>query len=150
MEAARVALREAYRRKLEAKKIAEREKAAAEEAQRKKQESDPDSEPPMALNNQPSSVEPVVVTDAEIEVPIELDLYVIFCKGNVYQSCGDDELSLLQYLDGWRRAALKRLGEWEMIFLNSCALLAYYNLRYELAAVCFAAVAAYREKVLCC
>jgi hypothetical protein len=91
--------------------------------------------------------------DEEPEAPerklifVDLDLYITLCKGNVYQSCGDDEQSLLHYLEGLTAAQHVRDKDWEIICLNSIGMLAYYNLRYDVAALCFHAVVAYRSEV---
>ena len=29
----------------------------------------------------------------------DLHLYIVLCKGNVYQSCGDDEQAMLHYME---------------------------------------------------
>lgn len=89
---------------------------------------------------------PPVTDTAPAEIPFDLELYVTLCKGNVYQSCGDDEQSLLHYLDGWERASSKGEKDWEIVCLNSIGMLAYYSLRYDVALLCFAAVAAYRTQ----
>lgn len=78
------------------------------------------------------------------DIPLDLDLYIALCKGNVYQSCGDDEQSLLHYLDGLDRAQSQGDKDWEIVCLNSVGMLAYYSLRYDVALLCFAAVTAYR------
>lgn len=83
----------------------------------------------------------------EPQIPLDLDLYIILCKGNVYQSCGDDEQSLLHYLDGWTVATNKGDKDWEIVCLNSIGMLAYYSLRYDVALLCFSAVALYRAEV---
>ena len=86
----------------------------------------------------------------------DLDMYIIVCKGNVYQSCGDDEQALLMYMEGWAKAIIKASNdpsvngisskEWEMVCVNSIGMLAYYNVRYEVAALCFHSVANFREQ----
>ena len=93
--------------------------------------------------------EPAAEADVspEPQIPLDLDLYIILCKGNVYQSCGDDEQSLLHYLDGWMVATNKGDKDWEIVCLNSIGMLAYYSLRYDVALLCFAAVAQYRAEV---
>ena len=91
--------------------------------------------------------------DEEPEAPerklifVDLDLYITLCKGNVYQSCGDDEQSLLSYLEAWAKAKQRGDKDWEIIAVNSIGMLAYYNLRYDVALLCFHTVTAYREKV---
>lgn len=87
-----------------------------------------------------------VLDIAPAEIPLDLEMYVTLCKGNVYQSCGDDEQSLLHYLDGLERASSKGEKDWEIVCLNSIGMLAYYSLRYDVALLCFAAVAAYRTQ----
>lgn len=77
----------------------------------------------------------------------DLDMYITLCKGNVYQSCGDDEQSLLHYLDGWSAAQQQRDRDWEVICINAIGMLAYYNLRYDVAVLCFHAVVNYRAEV---
>lgn len=91
--------------------------------------------------------------DDEPEVPerkllfFDLDMYITLCKGNVYQSCGDDEQSLLHFMDGWSQAAHAKDRDWEIICLNSIGMLAYYNLRYDVSILCFHAVVNYRMEV---
>mgnify|MGYP005991056343 CR=1 FL=1 len=88
--------------------------------------------------------------EEDVEAPerkllfIDLEMYITLCKGNVYQSCGDDEQSLLHYLEGWAAAAQAKDKDWEIICLNSIGMLAYYNLRYDVAILCFHAVVNYR------
>jgi tetratricopeptide (TPR) repeat protein len=89
----------------------------------------------------------IEVLDSEISLPIDVTFYILACKGNVYQSCGDDEQSLLQYLAAWEIAATGQYPDWEMLFVNSIGLLAYYNLHFELALKCFLKVGKYRERV---
>jgi hypothetical protein len=84
-------------------------------------------------------------TPAPSGIPLDLELYIMLCKGNVYQSCGDDEQSLLHYMDGWAKAASQGDNDWEIVCLNSIGMLAYYSLRYDVALLCFAAVALYRS-----
>ena len=79
------------------------------------------------------------------QIPLDLELYITLCKGNVYQSCGDDEQSLLHYMDGWAKASARGDRDWEIVCLNSIGMLAYYSLRYDVALLCFAAVAEYRS-----
>ena len=86
------------------------------------------------------------VKDFEISLPVESKLYIIACKGNVYQSCGDDEQSLLQYMTGWNEASAVREKDWEAVFINSIGLLAFYNLHYELAWKCFSLVTSFRSR----
>lgn len=77
----------------------------------------------------------------------DLDMYITVCKGNVYQSCGDDEQSLLHYMEGWTAAKKYEDRDWEIICLNSIGMLAYYNLRYDVALLCFHGVVRYRQEV---
>lgn len=78
---------------------------------------------------------------------IDLEMYITLCKGNVYQSCGDDEQSLLNYMDGWAIAKNNCDNDWEIICLNSIGMLAYYNLRYDVSILCFHAVVNFRQSV---
>lgn len=78
---------------------------------------------------------------------LDLRLYLIICKGNVYQSCGDDEQSLVQYLEGFHLAHSFHDYDWEIICLNSIGVLAFFNLRYDVAILCFYLVYEYRERV---
>ena len=80
-------------------------------------------------------------------LPIDFAAYILVCKGNVYQSAGDDENSVLQYFECWARAVADKHGEWEIICINSIGMLAYYNLKYEISLKCFRKVVDYREKV---
>jgi len=77
---------------------------------------------------------------------MDLEMYITLCKGNVYQSCGDDEQSLLQYMDGWGLAEKYEDKDWQIICVNSIGMLAYYNLRYDVAILCFSAVVSYRSQ----
>jgi len=85
------------------------------------------------------------VNENDVVLPAESKFYIMACKGNVYQSCGDDEQSLLQYMNGWEIANTEFHGDWEILFVNSIGLLAYYNLQYELALKCFTKVGRFRE-----
>lgn len=82
-----------------------------------------------------------------VEMDLDLDMYITLCKGNVYQSCGDDEQALLSYMEGLAKSKVKKDRDWEMISVNSIGMLAYYNLRYDVALLCFHAVAMYRQQV---
>jgi hypothetical protein len=73
--------------------------------------------------------------------------YITICKGNVYQSCGDDEQSLIQYMEGWSKAKSNKDQDWEIVFINAIGMLAFFTLRYEVALLCFHCVREYREKV---
>ena len=78
----------------------------------------------------------------------DLQMYIVLCKGNVYQSCGDDEQSMLHFMEGLSKAEVKKDKDWEMICINSIGLLAFYNLRYDVAAICFNALSEYRQTVI--
>lgn len=91
-------------------------------------------------------IENVTVADSEVLLPIHLEMYIILCKGNVYQSCGDDEQALHNYILGWNRAVQAGNKEWEVVCINSIALVAYYNVRFEIALICFSKVAHYRQQ----
>ena len=88
----------------------------------------------------------IEVHDDEITLPSESKLYIIACKGNVYQSCGDDEQSMLQYMLGWNEAVALGEKDWAAVFINSIGLLSFYNLRYELAWKCFSLVTSFRGR----
>lgn len=72
-------------------------------------------------------------------------MYILLCKGNVYQSCGDDEQALLQYMDAWHKAHHFRDRDWEIVAINAAGILAFFSLRYEVATLCFHIVHTYRE-----
>lgn len=96
-----------------------------------------------------SSINAASISDDEVHVSFDLDMYITVCSGNVYQSSGDDEQALHRYISGWNRArAIDPESEWAMVFLNSIGAIAYYTLRYELGFHCFSTVAAYRSKVI--
>ena len=38
----------------------------------------------------------------------DLHMYIVLCKGNVYQSCGDDEQAMLHYMEVRSAALLRR------------------------------------------
>ena len=106
-------------------------------------------DPTLGLNIPPTStVSRIFESELEVDVniPIDIDMYITICMGNIYQSSGDDEQALIQYQIGWTKA--KDLGEidWAIICLNSIGLVSYYNLRYELGYQCFYTVADYRSK----
>lgn len=81
---------------------------------------------------------------SRISPSIDIELYIMLCKGNVYQSSGEDELALVQYVTAWRRAMEEKSADWEAVSLNSIGLLCYFALRYDLALNCFAEVTAFR------
>lgn len=62
------------------------------------------------------------VSDSELIIPADVSFYIQACKGNVYQSCGDDEHSLIQYLSAWNQATVGQYRDWEMLFINSIGL----------------------------
>lgn len=76
----------------------------------------------------------------------DLEMYIVLCKGNVYQSCGDDEQSLLHYLEAFSKAGYRSDKEWELISLSCVGLLAYFNLRFDVSLLCFRSVALFREE----
>lgn len=82
---------------------------------------------------------------ADHDKVFDVEMYIVICKGNVYQSCGDDEQSLLQYMEGLNKAKENKEKDWEIICLNSIGILAYYSLRYEVAFMCFSVVGLYRS-----
>lgn len=99
-------------------------------------------------SNTQATLNTVLTAEEEAEnklMYMDLDMYITLCKGNVYQSCGDDEQSLLHYLEGWTTAKKNNDKDWEIISLNSIGMLAYYNLRYDVSLLCFHAVVQYRE-----
>lgn len=74
-------------------------------------------------------------------------MYILLCKGNVYQSCGDDEKSLLQYLDGLNLSKIFKNDDWEILCIHYIGILSYYNLRYEISLMSFHFVYEYRASV---
>jgi hypothetical protein len=87
------------------------------------------------------------IIPSAVSMPIlDVELYIIICKGNVYQSCGDDEQSLLQYLEGWNKSKTAGNYDWEVVFLNAIGMLAYYNLRFDVGLMCFSVVTKYRAQ----
>jgi hypothetical protein len=81
---------------------------------------------------------------------LDVELFIISCKGNVYQSCGDDEQAMLQYLDGWNKSKNAHNYDWEIVFLNAVGMLAYYNLRFDVGLMCFSVVTKFRASVCFC
>ena len=79
-----------------------------------------------------------------VKLPLEIYVYIGICKGNVYQSCGDDENSMLAYFDCLSKAVAETNMEWEMVSINCIGMLAYYNMKYELALKCFSKVVSFR------
>jgi tetratricopeptide (TPR) repeat protein len=77
----------------------------------------------------------------------DVQMYITICKGNVYQSCGDDEQSLINYMEGWSKSKGTGDTDWEIVCINSIGMLAFFSLRYEVALLCFSKVYGYRELV---
>lgn len=77
----------------------------------------------------------------------DVQMYIAVCKGNVYQSCGDDEQSLIHYMDGWSKAKSTADLDWEIVCINAIGMLAFFSLRYEVALLCFHKVHEYRDQV---
>lgn len=92
--------------------------------------------------------QPLINAPIQPKVPFDLDMYIIICMGNVYQSSGDDEQALKQYISGWSKSKANSEIDWAAVFLSSIGIVSYYNLRYELGYQCFASVADYRMKVI--
>lgn len=134
LETAKVQLYESERDKVLQKKRMERKKLLAASTEKSE-------------NSDSTANLKIEVLDSEISLPYDVNFYIFACKGNVYQSCGDDEQSLLQYLSAWESALSGQYHDWEMLFINSIGLLAYYNLHFELALRCFHKVSRYRERV---
>ena len=82
-----------------------------------------------------------------VELPLDMYMYISICKGNVYQSCGDDENSLLVYFEALSKANAAKDVDWEMVCINNIGMLAYYNMKYETALRCFTRVVTFREEV---
>lgn len=162
LEASRVQLLELERKLL----LKQKQEDAEEERQRQlaelvEDEEESEAKSAKALKDLMENQAEIVVLDSEVNLPLELDMYITMCKSNVYQSCGDDEQAIICSLNGWTRAATyiqadegmisftKEKGnkDWEIVCLNSLGLLAYYNLRYDVALRCFAKVASYRSEV---
>lgn len=77
----------------------------------------------------------------------DLLIYIIMCKGNVYQTCGDDEQSIIAFFEGYRKSQSVGDKNWSMLFVNAMGLIAYYNVHYQVAALCFCAVLWHRIQV---
>ena len=86
------------------------------------------------------------LTKQNVRLPIEVYVYIGICKGNVYQSCGDDENSMITYFDCLSKSIEEKNVEWEMVSINCIGMLAYYNMKYELALKCFSRVVSFRVK----
>ena len=86
--------------------------------------------------------------DTVIELPINFEMYVLLSKGNLYRSCGEDERAMLCYIEGWdiSKEHQDKGADWEVIFINSIGVLAYYLVRYDIALMCFDRVVRYREQ----
>jgi hypothetical protein len=76
----------------------------------------------------------------------DAEMYVTLCTGNVCQSCGDDEQSLLHMMHGWVAACEFEDKDWEAVCVNSIGMLAYHHMRYDTAALCFNAVEHFRTQ----
>jgi len=85
--------------------------------------------------------------DLEVKLPLDMEMYIVLCKGNVYQSSGDDENAMQQYLNAWVRAEQDSNEEWQVVAINSIGMLAYYSLRYEVALMSFYRVTSYRSDI---
>lgn len=80
------------------------------------------------------------------ELPSELEMYIILSKGNLYRSCGEDEKAMICYMDGWNYAKEQEAADWDIIFVNSIGVLAYYSIRYDISLLCFDRVVRFREQ----
>jgi tetratricopeptide (TPR) repeat protein len=80
-----------------------------------------------------------------IDPTFELEVCVFLNRGNIYRSCDEDEQAMLCYMEGWHRSQQQENKEWESIFINSIGVLAYYNIRYDIALLCFDSVVRFRE-----
>jgi hypothetical protein len=85
--------------------------------------------------------------DNYVGLSIDFDMYVLLSKGNLYRSCGEDESAMLCYMEGWETSRVQQTPEWDIIFVNSIGVLAYYLVRYDIALLCFDRVVRYREEV---
>lgn len=83
----------------------------------------------------------------DVGLPIDFDMYVLLSKGNLYRSCGEDESAMLCYMEGWEMSREQQTAEWDIIFVNSIGVLAYYIVRYDIALLCFDRVVRYREEM---
>lgn len=86
--------------------------------------------------------------DEVIELPVNFELYILLSKGNLYRSCGEDERAMLCYIEGWdiSKEHQDKGADWEVIFINSIGVLAYYLVHYDIALMCFDRVVRYREQ----
>jgi len=80
------------------------------------------------------------------ELPFEIEMYITLSKGNLYRSRDEDELAMVCYMGGWKRAQKIGNKEWGVIFVNSIGVLAYYSIRYDIALMCFDTVVQFREE----
>eukprot|EP00607_Mallomonas_marina_P006689 CAMPEP_0182438286 /NCGR_PEP_ID=MMETSP1167-20130531/85652_1 /TAXON_ID=2988 /ORGANISM="Mallomonas Sp, Strain CCMP3275" /LENGTH=451 /DNA_ID=CAMNT_0024631567 /DNA_START=554 /DNA_END=1906 /DNA_ORIENTATION=+ len=105
MEAARIQQEEYAIRHAEAKRIqlanaargmADRTKAKAMVAAAKEGETGLS----VAVNTDPTPPTPAQI-EVDTRPPIDQELYIYLCKGNVYQSSGDDEQAIMMYIQGW-------------------------------------------------
>lgn len=85
--------------------------------------------------------------ESDVGLPIDFDMYVLLSKGNLYRSCGEDESAMLSYMEGWEMSRVQQTAEWDIIFVNSIGVLAYYLVRYDISLLCFDRVVRYREEV---
>ena len=81
-----------------------------------------------------------------IELPFELEMYIILSRGNLFRSCGEDEQAMICYMDGWSLSKEQEMNDWDIIFLNSIGVLAYYSIRYDISLMCFERVVRFREQ----
>ena len=88
-----------------------------------------------------------ILKENDVGLPIDFDMYVLLSKGNLYRSCGEDESAMLCYMEGWEMSRVQQAAEWDIIFVNSIGVLAYYIVRYDIALLCFDRVVRYREEV---
>jgi hypothetical protein len=84
------------------------------------------------------------ITAKDVALPFALENYIQICTGNVYQSSGDDEKALQQYMLAWNRAQKAGDREWQMVCVSALGALCYYSVRYEVALLCFSRVLAFR------
>jgi hypothetical protein len=83
----------------------------------------------------------------DVGLSMDFDMYVLLSKGNLYRSCGEDESAMICYMEGWETSRVQQTAEWDIIFVNSIGVLAYYLVRYDIALLCFDRVVRYREEV---
>lgn len=85
--------------------------------------------------------------EQEAILPHDFEVYLSISKGNLYQSCGDDEQAVIQYLAGLQAAKKNKFSDWEYVCMNCLGVVAYYNYRFDVAMTCFLSVANYRNMV---